>query len=108
METPMSRAALPSRNPAWGFWGSAHQNGFDGPMAWEAVSRILSVRFALSAEETRSLLDARFGRHLADELSFVPGGPVSPEAIQAHLEARFAQPRWRGWVIGAIESLRRG
>ena len=51
-----------------------------------ASSRFLTKAFALTPEETCTMLDARFGRHLADDLSFIKGGPVTAEAITHHFE----------------------
>ncbi len=94
----MKIAILPTNNPEWGFWGTCRHNGYDQDLAWTAASRFLAVTFKLKPERVRDLLDHRFGRHLADDLSFIPGGPATEESIAAHLAARFGQPAWRDWV----------
>ena len=86
---------LPTENPEWGFWGTSITNGYDAAMCWEAVSRFFIDTYKIYPTEARALLDARFGRHLADDLSFIEGGPVSAEAITKHLNTRHNQPGWR-------------
>ena len=82
-----TRTILPTANEVWGLWGTAGHNGYDQEMTWEAASDALATAFNLNPEQVRNLLDARFGRHLADDLSFIPGGPVSREIIEQHIMA---------------------
>lgn len=89
---------LPTNNPDWGLWGTSLHNEYDPGITWPATSRFLGETFRLTPEQVRDMLDHRFGRHLADDLSFIPGGPATEEIILAHLAARFAQPAWRDWV----------
>jgi hypothetical protein len=98
---------LPTRNETWGFWGTCRHNGYDQPMAWEAASDALATAFDLSPEQVRDLLDTSFGRHLSDDLSFIPAGPVSREAIENHIMTRLADRPWRGWVEKAVRDIRR-
>lgn len=98
---------LPTRNETRGFWGTCRHNGYDQPMAWEAASDALATAFDLSSEQVRDLLDMSFGRHLADDLSFIPSGPVSREAIENHIMTRLADHRWRGWAEKAVRDMRR-
>jgi hypothetical protein len=63
----MNTKTIPSTNNTdWGFWGTAGRNGYDQQMTWEAVSDALATAFDLTPEQVRELLDARFGRHLAE------------------------------------------
>jgi hypothetical protein len=64
---------LPTANKEWGFWGTAERNGYDAELTWKAASNFLIAEFDLTAEQARDVLDARFGRHLADDLSFIKG-----------------------------------
>jgi len=48
----------------------------------------------------------RFGRHLADDLSFIPGGPVSREAIEQHIMAGLADRCERKWFEKAVHEAR--
>ena len=97
---------LPSDNPEWGFWGTSERSGYDTAMAWEATGNALATAFDLTPTEIRDLLDSRFGRHLADDLSFIDGGPASAQAIETHIMARLADRRWRRWVEQAIAEVR--
>ncbi|MEO5338710.1 MAG: hypothetical protein H7841_17770 [Magnetospirillum sp. WYHS-4] len=96
---------LPTANESWGFWGTSRHNGYDPDLTWTAASRFLAATFKLAPEKVRDLLDHRFGRHLADDLSFIPGGPATEEAIKAHLEARFSQPAWKQWVRTTLREI---
>ena len=102
-----TKTILPSANLIWGFWGTSGHNGYDQQMAWETVSDALATAFDLSPEKTRDLLDTAFGRHLADDLSFIPGGPVNAQAIENYIMTRLTEGRWRGWVERAIREMRR-
>ncbi len=66
------------------------------------MSKLLAERFDLTPEHTRDLLDARFGRHLADELSFIKGGPASPEAIAEHIDNILQDRGWKSYFRKAI------
>ncbi len=94
--------ALATQNPDWGFWGTATRNGYDPQMTWNAVADALATVFDLKNEEVRFLLDARFGRHLADDLSVIKGGPVDPEAIERHIMGRLADRSWHKWFSTAV------
>ncbi|MBI5121325.1 MAG: hypothetical protein HZA67_09990 [Rhodospirillales bacterium] len=89
---------LPTANSEWGFWGTSQRSGYEAELCWQVASRFLAETFKLKPEQTRDLLDHRFGRHLADDLSFIQCGPISEETIAKHLAARFAQPAWKNWV----------
>lgn len=93
---------LPTNNSAFGFWGTSIVNGYDAPMAWDAASHVLAEAFSLTPEQTRDLLDARFGRHLSDDLSFIKGGPTTEQAITDHIKTRIADRKWRGYFLKAI------
>jgi hypothetical protein len=93
MEMAMANTMVPTENEEWDFWGTCRHNGYDHEMAWAAASDVLATAFDLAPEQGRDLLDARFGRHLADDLSCIPGGPVNGQAIESHVMARLADPR---------------
>lgn len=98
----MNNEPLPTNNEEWGFWGTSVSNGYDAALTWDTASRFFAKTFNLTPEETRTLLDARFGRHLADDLSFISGGPVTSSAITTHLEKRNADKGWRRHFEKAI------
>ena len=85
---------LATENKEWGFWGTAERNGCDAALTWNAASKFLIATFDLTAEQARDVLDARFGRHLADDLSFIKGTRTA-ETIAAHLKLRIADAGWR-------------
>lgn len=98
----MKNEPLPTNNQEWGFWGTSRHNGYDATMTWDTASRFFTKTFDLTAEQTRTLLDARFGRHLADDLSFIAGGPTTAEVIISHFEMRNADKSWRKHYEKAI------
>ncbi len=61
-----------TRNREWGFFGTCASNGHADPeAAWdEAMAALTDPKgpYYLDAEDARDLLDATFGRHLADQV----------------------------------------
>ncbi|HSH41632.1 MAG TPA: hypothetical protein VK973_05840 [Arenicellales bacterium] len=68
----------------------------------------LATAYDLTPEQIRDLLDSRFGRHLADDLSFIDGGPTEPDVIQTHIMQRLAKGGWRRWFNEAVRYVRQG
>lgn len=99
---------LPTKNEDWGFWGTSVRNGYDAALTWNAASRFIAKEFDLTAEQTRDVLDTSFGRHLADDLSFIKNGedeakgPINIAAITKHLTMRVADRGWRDCFENAI------
>jgi hypothetical protein len=99
---------IPTANKEWGFWGTSLHNGYDAELTWDTASRFLAEHFDLDAEQARTVLDSRFGRHLADDLSFIKGapgiasGPTSVKAINDYLLSRIADRGWRDWFEKTI------
>ena len=59
---------ITARNEAWGFFGTLVQNEVGGADAlFDEAARELVTRFGLTADEARDVLDARIGRHMADQ-----------------------------------------
>ena len=58
----MKNEPLQTNNEEWGFWGTSVSNGYDAALAWNTTSRFFIKSFDLTPDETRLLLDARFGR----------------------------------------------
>lgn len=94
---------MQTANEEWGFWGTSIRNEYNAEMAWGATSEFLIAKFSLSAELARDVLDSRFGRHLADELSFIKGGPITAEAIKTHLAGLIAEKNWCKYFERAIK-----
>jgi hypothetical protein len=105
-EMAMTKMILPTANESWGFWGVCGRSGYDQAMAWEAASDALATAFDLTDEQVRDLLDMSFGRHLADDLSFIPSGPVNVEAIESHIMARLADRHWCRWIENSVRQVR--
>jgi len=61
-----------TRNRQWGFFGTCASNGHADPeAAWDEAMATLTDRqgrFSLAPEDARDLLDASWGRHLADQV----------------------------------------
>jgi hypothetical protein len=94
----MTATILPTRNEAWGFWGTlAHienDPAADPAKAWEIASRRIAEVTTASPEGVRDFLDSRLGRHFADDVAGeLARGDTLREAIDA------AIGRWMGWRI---------
>lgn len=96
---------LASANPDAGLWGTSQLNGYDAPLVWRAVSRWLGLVYELAPDEIRDVLDSGFGRHLANDLSRIPGGPASDHAIEGYLAVRLPQRGWKPYLEQTVASL---
>lgn len=102
---------LPTNNKDWGFWGTSDRNGYDAKLTWNTASHFLAKEFDLTAQQTRDVLDARFGRHLADDLSYIENGkgksrgPINADAITLHLKARVTDKGWRDFFEKTIREI---
>jgi hypothetical protein len=71
-ETKEMRDVPRTRNREWGFFGTCASEGHTDPeAAWdEAMATLTDPKggYALQAEDARGLLDATWGRHLADQV----------------------------------------
>jgi hypothetical protein len=105
-----SFAPIPTENEQYGFWGTSVSNGYDAALTWDTASRFLSEHFDLTPEQACKVLDSRFGRHLADQLSYIkskPGiasGPSSAAAIIEHLKTLVTDLGWRDCFENAIRA----
>jgi len=86
---------LPTRNEAWGFWGTMQLSANeDTAAAWAIASEAIARATVSSPEGVRDFLDSRHGRHFADDVaSGISRGLALQEAIDA------AITRWMGWKI---------
>jgi len=82
----------PSRNEAWGFWGTLNHHA---SAAWPLAMAAVSDATGQPLESVRIFLDSRHGRHFADEVrnGLVRGRPLA-DAINA------ATGQWMDWKIG--------
>ena len=59
---------ITTANETWGFFGTLQGNGAtDAEATFDGAARELIARLALAADQARDLLDARIGRHMADQ-----------------------------------------
>ena len=99
---------LPTANEEWGFHGTSKQNGYDVSLTWPVTSQFIAKEFDLNPTQTRDVLDSKFGRHLADDYSFIingkgnAAGPISEAAIKRHLQDRVSDKGWRDCFENAI------
>ena len=102
-----AQQTLPTNNAEWGVWGTSQRSGYDQQMIWETTSCFFASTYQLDPIQTRDLLDSVFGRHLADDLSFIAGGPQCPEAIISHLEKRMAKKGFKRWFDNAVDAIKK-
>jgi hypothetical protein len=95
-ETTMTTTILPTRNDAWGFFGTMQRAGADPMQSWNAASAMIAAETEASAEAVRDFLDSRHGRHFADDVAseIAARGPAH---LEEAVEATVA--RWQGWRI---------
>ena len=65
----MTSTTLPTRNEAWGFFGTMQTAGADPMQAWNAASAMIAAATDASPEGVRDFLDSRHGRHFADDVA---------------------------------------
>jgi hypothetical protein len=97
---------LPTKDPSSGFWAVSERNGYEVQSVWVMASDALATIFALNPTEVRDFLDGHAGRLLADDISFIDGGPTNAEAIQALIQARLGHLGWRRLYEQAISEIR--
>lgn len=94
----MNCTILPTRNPAWGFFGTIEHlertAATDSAQAWDIAFAAIARATQASPEGVRDFLDSRHGRHFADD---VANALVSGKALQHAIDA--AVSRWMGWTI---------
>ena len=103
----MTTTILPTRNEAWGFWGTmarvTNDIAADPRKAWPAAFVAISDATDATPEGVRDFLDSRHGRHFADSVvDELNRGDTLKEAIAA------ATARWTGWRVGRTTSRETG
>jgi hypothetical protein len=98
----MTNSTLPTRNEAWGFYGSTA--GFtDADAAWSIAFPAVAKATGATAEGVRDFLDSRHGRHFADD---VHNGIHAGLALETAIDV--AITRWMGWAISRTTSRETG
>ena len=93
---PATITILPTRNEAWGFFGTMQAAGADPMQAWNAASAMIAAATDASPEGVRDFLDSRYGRHFADDVVDRIGGRA------AWASKRRSKPRSpAGWAGGS-------
>ena len=103
----MTTTILPTRNEAWGFWGTIDQIrndlAADPAKAWPIAFEAITQATQASPEGVRDFLDSRYGRHFADSVADeLNRGDTLKEAIAA------ATTRWMNWRVGRTTSRETG
>ncbi len=93
----MTTAILPTRNEAWGFFGSIGRAEVAPAIialeAWDIASRDIQQATEAEPEAVRAFLDSRQGRHFAGD---VVNGVWAGETLQVSVE--LAKNRWMNWT----------
>ncbi|MBI3674076.1 MAG: hypothetical protein HY245_11815 [Rhizobiales bacterium] len=90
----MTTTILPTRNEAWGFYGTSRHH-VDPDRAWPLAFATIAEATGASPEGVRDFLDSRHGRHFADD---VASGLADSQSLENAITA--AIDRWMGWRIG--------
>lgn len=98
----MTASILPTRNEAWGFYGSTARFT-DAEAAWSIAFPAVAKATGATAEGVRDFLDSRHGRHFADD---VHNGLHAGHGLEAAIDA--AITRWKGWTISRNTSRETG
>ena len=71
--TTATYTPLPTRNEAWGFFGTMRSEGESPETAWDIASRLIAeateAEQGYGPEGVRDFLDSRDGRHFADQVA---------------------------------------
>ena len=90
----MTTMILPTRNEAYGFFGTMQLAGADPMQSWNVASAMIETETEASAEAVRDFLDSCQGRHFADD---VAGELWKGQTLKEAIDAAIA--RWMGWRI---------
>jgi len=75
---------IQTTNESWGFYGTLVSNGAtDAAQTFDAAARALVTHLGLRDDQARELLDAKIGRHLADQRRAGEGGKDLVERLLA-------------------------
>jgi hypothetical protein len=101
----MTTTIQPTRNEAWGFFGTMQTAGADPMQAWSAASAMIAAETEVTPEGGRDFLDSREGRHFADDV-VSELAKAGPGKLEEAIEAAIA--RWQGWRNSRTTSRKTG
>jgi hypothetical protein len=88
-----AKNTLPTRNEAFGFYGTMACTGHDAGKAWAIAAPLIVAATSCSPEGARGFLDSTHGRHFADEVTNQMARHLSLEtAIRAAIDTH---QNWR-------------
>ena len=91
----MTTTILPTRNEAYGFFGTMQLAGADPMQSWNAASAMIAAETDASPEAVRDFLDAATAA--TSPTTSRASSPGADRALEAAIEAAVA--RWQGWRI---------
>jgi hypothetical protein len=92
----MTMTILPTREEAWGYFGTMQLGGADPMQSWNAAIAMIAAETEAAPEAVRDFLDSRHGRHFADDvLSALTD--LGPHRLDEAIEAAVA--RWQACRI---------
>jgi hypothetical protein len=89
---------ITTRNASWGFFGTLRSNGAtDAEAIYDDAARAMMAKLGLTPDQARAVLDARIGRHMADQRRDDESGKELVERLLAN----------RGWARDIRAAIRR-
>ncbi len=89
---------ITTTNASWGFFGTLRSNGAtDAEAIFDDAARALVAKLDLTPDQARAVLDARIGRHMADQRRDGESGKDLVERLLAN----------RGWARDIRAAIRR-
>ncbi|MBL4747839.1 MAG: hypothetical protein JKY17_03360 [Magnetovibrio sp.] len=85
---------LKTDNPDWGFFGAIRDDNVCPEEAWGLAMTTLTKETAYCAEDIRTFLDSRYGRHFADDVKNIL---YQEQPLYKAINA--ATKIWMGWTI---------
>lgn len=99
---------LPNRNPKYGFYGECKTANAPADLYWSLTSEFLITNLQLSPEDTRTYLESRIGRWLADDLfGNAPENAVfNVYHLRQYLAAKGLSSHWKAAALEDVRILK--
>lgn len=91
---------ISTNNEAWGLWRTCETAGMDTRHVWDTCIAYYVKNHNMTEEQARDMMDARYGRHLADYLSGIAG------SIEQGLQ--WVDQNWTKWVRNEVKAAKNG